>query len=195
MHNINSGPTQQDRTEATTTIEYNKEGDQFHSRSETTSSSVDEPEVVTEISEQYRIGEKTCEVSPSDESTEVSADVEIASPAQQAMTDGMLLLYDVVVFAENPTLIGPETINGIPANHFTFDVTGLAAITGAEVTQSHGEYWVAQEGQYLVKYQAVLETRTAPPGDSQAEVMYLEVEIELLEADIPITISLPAQCQ
>jgi hypothetical protein len=195
LHNIHNGPSSQDHNESTTTIEYNKEGDQYHSRGETISSSSDEPEVVTEISEQYRIGEKTCDLSSSDDSAEVSAEVEVTSPAEQAMADGLLLLFDGVVFAENPVLVGSETINGIPTNHFTFDVTGLSSITGAEVTQSHGEYWIAQEGQYLVKYQAVLEARSASPADTEAEVMYMEVEIELLEADVPISISMPSQCQ
>jgi hypothetical protein len=195
LHILFIGPSEQDRNESTTLTEYNKEGDQFHSRVDTSSSSADEPETATEFTEQYRLGVKSCQISSSGD--EAAPDIEVTAepPAMQAMTQGLTNLFDVVVFAENPQLVGQEDVNGIPANHFTFTVSGLAVATGAEVTISEGEYWVALEGQYLVKYRAILETRSAPAGDPSAEVMHLEVEMELIEVDTPISITLPAECQ
>jgi len=193
LHMVFNGPSELDRNETTLQIAYNKDGDQFYSRSESISSSADDPEVDTDVSETYRLDGKTCEVYPDDpESTGVAEPV---SPAEEAMTDALLFLFDVVVFAEDPVLVGAETVNGIASNHYTFEVSGLNSITGAEVAQSQGEYWIAEEGDYLVKYNAVLETRTAPPGDSSAEVMYLMAEVELSDVDTAITITLPAQCQ
>jgi hypothetical protein len=158
-----------------------------------TSSSADDPEVSTEASETYLVGGKSCSVDLND--PESSSESETISPAADAMSDAMLYFFDLVVFAENPVSAGAETVNGIPSRHYTFEVFGLNCITGAEVTQSQGEYWIAEEGDYLVKYSAVLETRTGPPGDASAEVVYLKVEIEMSDVDTDITIVLPAQCQ
>lgn len=193
IHMVFNGPSELDRNETTMQIAYNKEGDQFYNRTESTSSSADDPEVSTEVSETYRLEGKSCEIYPDDPESSGASDP--ASPAEEAMTDAMMYLFDMVVFAENPVLVGVETVNGIPSNHYTFVVSGLNSITGAEVTQSQGEYWIAEEGDYLVKYNATLETRTAPPGDASAEVMYLMVEIDLSDVDTAINITLPAQCQ
>jgi hypothetical protein len=57
-----------------------------------------------------------------------------------------------------------------------------------------GEYWVALDGQYLVKYALVLEAATGPEGDPAAEIMHGEYSFELQETNQPVNISLPPEC-
>jgi len=111
------------------------------------------------------------------------------------MSDTLTQLGDIVIVVENPKFVGAETINGIQANHFKFNVTGLGKKSGAEVTQSAGEYWIAVDGQYLMKYDVVLETRSAPAGNAQAQVMHSETHLDLSKINQPIQISMPAECK
>jgi hypothetical protein len=114
---------------------------------------------------------------------------------QKEMLDSMTQLEDTIFVIENPQFVGVETVNAIQANHFKFNVTGLGKKSGAEVTQSVGEYWIAQDGQYLVKYDVILETRSAPAGNAQAQMMHLEIHIDLSNINQPIQISMPADCK
>lgn len=189
---ISQGPTDQDSSETKVLTEYNKEGDQLHVRTEITARSADDPQGSTQVTEEYRIGDQTCTFSPG--SDDPTGTIETASASQLAMLNGVFNLFDMVVFAEEPVLVGAEQVNGILCNHFTFQVNGMGA-GGAEVTNSSGEYWIAQEGQYLVKYHAALGTRSAPAGDAQAEVMYLEISLDLTDVDQPISVTMPADCK
>jgi hypothetical protein len=193
-HIIFTGPTAQDTNDSLVQVEYSKDSDQYHMRTETTSTTADSPEPNHSISEQYRIGDKTCDFTPTD-TEDPNGEIKDNPPAQEAMINALMNLFDVTIFVEDPVFVAAESVNGIAVNHFTFKVSGLAAVTGAEVTQSQGEYWVAQEGRYLVKYIAKLETRSAPVGDAAAEVMHLEMTIDLTDVDTPITISMPSNCQ
>lgn len=62
---------------------------------------------------------------------------------------------NVVIGAE---AAGSETVNGVAADHYTFDERALGQVGFAEST---GELWVAADGGYVVKY--VL-TTTGEPG-------------------------------
>ena len=47
-------------------------------------------------------------------------------------------------------LLGTDTINGVPAQHFAVDMAGLTAL-GA-YTNGQSEVWIAQSGHFVVKY-------------------------------------------
>ena len=102
---------------------------------------------------------------------------------------------DLTLYVEDPLLVGEELVNGIQTHHYQFKVSGLGKKSGAEVTQSSGEYWSAVDGNYLVKYSLILETRSAPQGDSAAQVIHSELTYDLSQVNQPITITLPAECK
>ena len=102
---------------------------------------------------------------------------------------------DLTLYVEDPVLVGEEQVNGIQTRHYTFKVSGLGKKSGAEVTQSSGEYWSAVDGNYLVKYNLVLEMRNAPEDSSAAKVIHSETSYELNMVNQPITIEMPAECK
>jgi hypothetical protein len=187
-----SGPSATDSSKTMTLTEYSQEGDALHIHMETVTSSADSPEPENSTTDQYLIGTQSCSVS--DNSEEGGALSEI-SPLQDEITSALWGLTDMTVYVENPVFVGVETINGIETNHFTFQLSGLGAKSGAEATHSEGEYWLAVDGQYLVKYQALIEVRSAPEDDPNAEVMRTEFKIDVTDINQPITISMPAECQ
>ena len=111
------------------------------------------------------------------------------------MQDTMSRLVDMTLVVENPQFVGGESVNGVQANHFKFNVSGLGKKSGAQVTQSTGEYWIATDGQYLVKYDLVLETRSAPVDNLQAQVTHVETHVELSNVNQLIEINMSAECK
>jgi hypothetical protein len=103
-------------------------------------------------------------------------------------------VIDFVPVIENPTFVDQVNLNGVMTNHYQFRISGLGAKSGALVTQSDGEYWVAQDGNYLVKYQLLMELRSGPEGDATAELAQGQFHIELTQINQPINIALPAEC-
>jgi hypothetical protein len=192
MNTINNGPTPLDRDESRIEVKYDAENDVRHMHTETVSSSADYPEVTNTVEDQYQVGLTTCTISSDGEYTDASS--EEMTPLERDMAESAANLFDMIITAENPTLVGEETVNGIPSNHYTFKLTGLGDYSGAEVKMADGEYWVALDGQYLVKYALVLEAATGPEGDPAAEIMHGEYSFELQETNQPVNISLPPEC-
>ncbi|GMQ78842.1 MAG: hypothetical protein BMS9Abin02_1382 [Anaerolineae bacterium] len=192
MKIVNNGPTQGDRQESEITIRFSSEQDARHMHTESLSSSSESPEIYQSISDEYQIGLNTCTVSTSDGSTDVTT--EEMTPLIKDMVNSTTNLFDITITAPNPTFVGAETLNGIETNHYTFKVIGLGDYSGDEVTQADGEYWVAQDGRFLVKYEMILEVRSGPEGDPDAAVMHSEYGYELTEINQPISISMPAEC-
>jgi hypothetical protein len=190
---IADGPTSKDKNHSLFQVEYTSDGDKTHNHTESVSSSADDPEENQSISDQYQIGDKSCSISG--EGADREAELSNVNAQQSEMRDAMTGLADTILVIENPQFIGTESVNGIQTNHFKFNVTGLGKKSGAEVTQSAGEYWVAQDGQYLVKYDVVLETRSAPASNPEAQVLHVETHAELSNINQPIQITMPAECK
>jgi len=190
---ISDGPTPQDKNRSLYQIDYVMDGDKTLVHNESTSSSAKDDKEKTSASDAYQIGNKSCSVSGSGADRQATlSDVDIQ---QKEMLDTMTQLEDTIIVVENPQFVGAETVNGIQTNHFKFNITGLGKKSGAEVTQSAGEYWIAQDGQYLVKYDVILETRSAPAGNAQAQVIHLETHVDLSNINQPMQISMPADCK
>ena len=189
---INNGPTAQDRNESQITITYNSEEDARQVHTESLSSSAEDPEITQSIEDQYQIGLSTCTVSTGDGSVDATA--EEITPLIRDMVESTSVLFDINITIPNPTFVGSESINGIETDHYTFKVTGLGDYSGEEVTASEGDYWMALDGQYLVKYDLILEVRTGPEGDPNSEVMHSEFGFELEQVNQPISISMPSEC-
>lgn len=190
---ISNGPAPQEKSHTLYQIEYVVDGDKTLVHTESTSSTVKYPDEDSSASDSYQIGNKSCSISGS--GTDRTVEKSEVDLQQKEMSDTLTQLGDIVIVVENPKFVGAETINGIQANHFKFNVTGLGKKSGAEVTQSAGEYWIAVDGQYLMKYDVVLETRNAPAGNAQAQVMHSETHLDLSKINQPIQISMPAECK
>ncbi len=132
----------------------------------------------------YQIGNDQCTISGEDTSWS-------SMPPNQAEMVGLLKsMLGMTPLIDNPTFVAQETINGITSNHFTFQVSGLGSTSGAKVNANQGDYWLAVDGQYIVKYLLVLETSTDPTTD----VLHEEVSIDMNQVNQPVTIGFPQSC-
>ena len=192
MRTLSTGPTAIDYNESVTNVNYNQQGNQLFSQMVSTSSSKDNPTKSTSTSEEYRLDTLYCQRSIGSDGY-TSSELTDTTQAQQAITDAMFNVVDVVIVSKDAKFVAEETVNSILSNHFTFTISGLGE-TGAEVTQSQGEYWVAKDGQYLVKYQVTLETRSGAVGDANAQVSHFEMQVELNDINTNITVQMPADC-
>jgi hypothetical protein len=131
----------------------------------------------------YQIGLETCSISDGE------VEFNTLDPIEKEMASIFNRLMDVLPVIENPEYIGDETVNGIATHHFSFSLSGLGSQSGAVVTTNQGEYWLAVEGQYLVKYQFVIELSSTPE-----ENIRQEYRLELQNVNQPLTISFPPEC-
>jgi hypothetical protein len=84
---------------------------------------------------------------------------------------------------------GAETINSIPATHYTFDQRAL----GAEgIAESSGELWVADEGGYLVRY--LLTTKAGEEYFGPGIEGTVSVDYEMKDPNPSVEMDLPADC-
>lgn len=132
----------------------------------------------------YQIGLETCSLS------EGEAEFNTLGALEKELASIFNRVIDFLPLVENPQYLGAETVNGIPSSHFTFQLSGLGSQSGADVTANQGEYWLAVDGQYLVKYSLVIELRTSPE-----QGMRQEYRLELTNANQPISITFPPACE
>jgi hypothetical protein len=188
---IYNGPTAQDKNQTTFTIESGTDGKSSHIKYETVSSSADSPDAQTSINDQYMIGNRQCSSSGGDS----EADKSDMDPMLKEILNTWYSMFDLTPRVNDPVFIDEEEVNGVRTNHFKFKVNGLGVDSGAEVVSSDGEYWLAQDGQYIVKYSVVLETRSGPAGDANTKKMHSEFFIEVKDINQNIVIALPGNCQ
>ena len=134
--------------------------------------------------EDYRIGNDQCTKS-SDTWSWTSM-----PPNEAEMMDLGMNVFDVTPMIDNPTFVADETVNNIPSKHYSFKVTGLGAKSGAVVTANQGDYWLAVNGQYLVKYSLVAETVMDP----QTSIIHMETLIDVTDINQPVNIAFPQAC-
>jgi hypothetical protein len=191
MKIINDGPTSQDKNQVTITEESGTDGKSSHLNFTTITSSADSPEQASSTTDQYMIGNSQCIFSSGD-SEAAKSDMD---PMMKEIFNTWYTLIDLVPRVSDPVFIGEEDVNGVRTNHFMFKVNGLGVDSGAEVVSSIGEYWLAQDGQYIVKYYVVIETRSGPAGDVNTKTMHSEFHIEVTDINQNIVITLPGNCQ
>ena len=132
----------------------------------------------------YRIGNDECSGS-SDSWTWTSF-----SPAQSDILGVVKSMLAVTPLIDNPVYVAQETVNDILSNHFTFTPTGLSDTSGAVVNINQGEYWLAVDGQYIVKGDMVVETSES----DNSSVYHEEGTIDLTQINLPVDISFPQGC-
>jgi hypothetical protein len=145
---------------------------------------LEDPEPSTSQSNTYQVGNESCSGSPEDGYTYT-----ITEPDVKELQDIMKDLYDLDILIENPQFIGEEEMNGILSNHFQFQLSGLGIASGAEVLANQGEYWLAADGNYIVRYTLLVETSPAP-----GELNHLKVFVNLEEANQPKNLTMPQFC-
>ncbi|MHC1781497.1 MAG: hypothetical protein AB9891_01825 [Anaerolineaceae bacterium] len=109
-------------------------------------------------------------------------------------TKDLIELMDILPRIENPEFVGTETVNDTPCNHFKFKIANYMADSGWLVTRNEGDYWLALDGQYLVKYVLYLDASSAPEGNPKAESNKISLIQELKNINQPIDVSFPAEC-
>jgi hypothetical protein len=84
---------------------------------------------------------------------------------------------------------GSETVNGVAANHYTFDQRALGQ---QDLTESTGELWVASEGGHLVRY--LLTTKAGAEYFGEGIEGTMTLSYELTAPTQPVTVELPEGC-
>jgi hypothetical protein len=171
---------------STTTIETGRSSDPDASVTHYTSTAVDpgaEPDVSDTTT--YRIGNDQCTGSDAD-----GWDWTSNTPAEMEMQGLVTSMIGMTPIIDDPVFVATETVNDIPSNHFSFKVSGLGASSGSVVNINQGDYWLAVDGQYIVKYLLTLEMSEA----ANSEVMHQEISIEMHEINQPVSIAFPQGC-
>jgi hypothetical protein len=179
-----TGPDAKDATKITMIEQHSADLDAHLTHFTTDITSKDSSEPSNGENFIYTIGNDSCSGSKEDWSW---ATVPANQKEMQDLVQDMISISPVI---QHPTFVSAETINGIPSNHFTFTISGLGVKSGAEVTANQGNYWLALDGRYIVKYTLVLETRTGP----QSEILHEEISINLTDINQPVSIAFPQSC-
>ena len=178
-----TGPNPKDSS--TATIEMQRSQDQdaryTHYTTTTTKAGSDPSNGESSI---YQIGNDQCNGSSGDW-TWATLD-----PNQTEMSELVQNMFSLTPLIDNPSFVAAETVNDIPSNHFTFKVSGLGAKSGAAVNVNQGDYWLAVDGQYLVRYALTVETSMGPSVD----VIHEEISMELSQVNKPVDIAFPKTC-
>ncbi len=182
------GPTADERMDLITDWSHNNDPESNFSRTATTQTGPDfeTPESTTQ--EVYAVEGDTCQFDGEDWTFTGATD------QQREVLDVAERLFDFTIVPENPVEIGQETVAGIPATHYRYSVAGFGAESGALVTANDMDYWVANDTGVLLKYTMVVESRSGPTSDPEAEVYLVEASAELMSANVVVPISLPEGC-
>jgi hypothetical protein len=86
--------------------------------------------------------------------------------------------------------VGNETINGVPTVHYKIDATGLETLG---YFNGSGDVWVAEPGNYVVKYtfQATGSDKFFGSSDSEGTIKW---DYEVSDVNQPILIQAPENC-
>lgn len=179
------GPTQQDVSKVTFIQEYSGSQDASFLTIKNFEMTAEEPEANDSVQYIWQVGNDRCMGSDDPEDYEF----ESMEPDQKEMLDLMGDLFDMDFMIENPQFVNEETMNGILCNHFYFQLSGLGVESGATVINNLGEYWLAVDGSYMVRYTLLIETSTSPE-----KINHLKVIADLTEVNQPRNISIPQAC-
>ncbi len=115
--------------------------------------------------------------------TQVTAE---SGPQANAMFDPSTIIGGV----HGGQRVGSETVNGVPTAHYKIDVTGLEALG---YVNGNGDVWIADPGNYVVKYTFEATGKDRFFGSSNTEGT-LKWVYELSDVNQPIDIQPPADC-
>jgi hypothetical protein len=180
-----SGPGKDQSSSITDTTDYSKDQDARYIQVNSSVTSLGNTSPTVVALQIYRIGNEMCSSSEKNHWDWTNID-----PGQTEMLELVQNMISIAPIIDNPTFVAAETINDIPTNHFTFKVSGLGVKSGYEVTANQGDYWVAIDGQYIVKYTLVMETHDG----SNKKVLHEEIGINVSQINQPVNIAFPTSC-
>lgn len=176
------------KTEINETIDRDVAASKSHSVTHSVSRQKDDTEDSTSDQEIYSSGLVTC--TKNDETWDYSE----MTDQEKEMADVFKQMVDFVPLIDNPSFVGEEEVNGVQTNHFTFEVSGIGKNSGSVATTNQGDYWLAIDGQYIVKYQLKLEVHSASSGSTEDEVSSIVGNYDLTNINQPLDIALPTGC-
>ena len=180
-----SGPTQAEDSHTRIEILKSKDQDAISTHYNINELSADASEPSTTDSYSYTIGNASCSGSDED-----GWDYTESTPQQTEMQKLLAGMLDFLPIFDNPIFVGSETMNGIVTRHFSFQVSGLGVKSGTQATTNQGDYWLAQDGQYIVKYSLVAETQ----DPATQTVSHMDILIDLTGINQPVDIAFPVGC-
>ncbi|MBN2146674.1 MAG: hypothetical protein JW726_04765 [Anaerolineales bacterium] len=133
----------------------------------------------------YSIGNQQCSGSDVD-----GWSFESYTAQEKELQDLLGGMVDILPLIDDPSYVGSESMNGVLSNHFSFQISGVGAESGVDVIANQGDYWLAQDGQYIVRYRLVLETRDV----NTEEIVHIEVFMDLTQVNQPLNIAFPQGC-
>lgn len=148
----------------------------------------DDEEVNEDYNETYAVDNATCTYDGEE------YEYEEVSDQEKELRDIFSSMLDFIPLIEDPVFVAEETMNGIPCNHFSFKLSGIGDTSGSIATINEGNYWLAKDGQYIVRYSLKLEIRSGAEGTEGAEVNYLESYVDLTDVNVPVSVTLPPGC-
>lgn len=182
------GPTSAERTTVVTRWSHNADPLSHYSSIETTQEGPDFDGVESSMTEIFRVENDTCQFDGEDWSYTGATD------QQAEVLEVTQRLIDFTIVPESPVEVGQETIAGIPATHWRYAVSGFGSDSGALVTENQVDYWVSNDTGVLLRYSMVVESRSGPSSDPEAEVYRVETSMDLVSANTYIPIDLPTGC-
>ena len=182
------GPTAAEQLSVASDWSFNRDPQSNFSRTTSTQAGPDFDPPETTTQDLYAVEGDTCQFDG--ESWTYTG----ATDQQQEVLDIGQQLFDFTLVPENPVEVGQETIAGVPATHYSYTVAGFGADSGALVTANQMDYWVSLDTGVLVKYSMLVESRSGPTSDPDAEVYRVEASAELMSSNVPVPIELPAAC-
>lgn len=180
-----SGPTQAEYSRTRIEILKSKDQDAISTHYNINQLSAGASEPSTTDSYSYTIGNASCSGSEED-----GWDFTESTPQQTEMQKLLAGMLDFLPIIDDPIFVGNETMNGIMTRHLSFQLSGLGVESGAQSTTNQGNYWLAQDGQYIVKYSLVAETQ----DPATQAVAHLDILIDLTGINQPVDIAFPAGC-
>jgi hypothetical protein len=155
-----------------------------HTLMTTVNRAPEDTEDATSTTEIYSLGTVTCTLSGNEWSYQKQTEQD------KEIKDIFSQMIDFTPVIKDPLFVGAEVVNGVQTNHFSFKISGIGAKSGSVATQNQGDYWLAVDGQYIIKYALTLEIQSA-----DAKVANMVVNYDLSAINQPVVLSMPAGCQ
>jgi hypothetical protein len=89
---------------------------------------------------------------------------------------------------------GPREDRRDPGQPLHVHPAGLGRESGAATNVSVAEYWVSIDGNVLLRYEMVAESRDGPRNDPETTIFTIEIRMELIDTTGPGKVSLPDAC-